>query len=187
MNLRDVYFFTSLTDKEIARLKDISRTVKYEKDEILFYEGEKPKYLFILIEGIVKIYKSTFNKGEILISNFYPISMIAEMPSLEGVEYPATAVCETSSTIILIDFVKFENEFLKDNRICMNIIKSLTKKIKLLDNTITKNVAMSANAKVAEFIYNNENAFLSLKQKNRSAQYLKNLFLNIRYLLVDKF
>jgi len=87
------------------------------------------------------------------------------MPCLEHADYPATAVCETNVEMLLIDYDVFEKEFLKDPAISLNIIRSLSKKIKNLDMTFTRAVTMNASQKCARFIYENEELFLTLKQK----------------------
>lgn len=165
MELSKVYFFSSLSQDQIKKIEKITKTKKYKKGEFLFFEGEKPKYLQILLNGIIKIYKTTQNGSEIIINHFYPTTMIAEMPCFEHMHYPATAVCETDAEILLIDYDIFEKEFLNDPAVSFNIIKSLSKKIKNLDETFTRTITMNALQKCARFIYENEKLFCDLKQK----------------------
>ena len=46
----------------------------------------------------------------------------------------------------------------------MQVISSLTKKMKFLDTVIQQNLLLSSQAKIANFIYENEDVFVAQKQ-----------------------
>ena len=165
MNFESVYFFSTLDEEQQKRIQVIARERQFHKGEFLFFEGDTPKYLHILTHGVIKVYKTLPNGNEIVIHNFYPPTMVAEMPCLEHIAYPATAVCETDATLVQIDYERFEKEFLQDPQISFNIIRSLTKKIKNLDAALTNTTTLSATQRCAKFIYENPETFLSVKQK----------------------
>jgi CRP/FNR family transcriptional regulator len=165
MDFETIYFFSSLDSTQQERIRKFAREKQFSKGEFLFFEGEKPQYLHILTEGVVKVYKTLPNGNEIVIHNFFPPTMVAEMPCLEHINYPATAVCETDVTVTLIDYETFEKEFLQDPKINFNIIRSLTKKIKNLDAALTNTMTLSATQRCAKFIRENPETFVSLKQK----------------------
>ncbi len=163
MNLKDIYLFESLNRSNITRLEEISSVKKYKKDQFLFFEGDRAESLFILIDGIVKIYKSDTKGNEVVLNHFYPIALIAELANLEHIGYPASAVFETEGKVLAIDYNLFETEFLKNPDISFLIIKSLTKKLKALDKIISQNLTMDSASKVARFIFENEDHFMELK------------------------
>ncbi len=165
MDFESIYFFSSLDSTQQASIQKIAREKKFNKGEFLFFEGDTPKYLHILTRGVVKVYKTLPNGNEIVIHNFYPPTMVAEMPCLEHIDYPATAVCETDVTVTLIDYARFEKEFLQDPKVSFNIIRSLTKKIKNLDAALTNTMTLSATQRCAKFIHENPETFLTLKQR----------------------
>ena len=160
---REIYIFKHLNDEQIKRLQSISYIKDYKKGEFLFYEGEKPKYLYILLDGTVRVYKTDLKGNEITLHYFHPINMIAEVANFEGLPYPASAEFETDGKIFAIDFDRFKNEFLRDPEIAFNVIKSLTFKIKILNEIIVQNIMMDAVSRVAKFIYEHEDLFKSLK------------------------
>ena len=69
IGLEDFTFFNFLKDEDLHRLKEISIKKRYSKSEILFYKGDKPKYLHLLIKGIVKLYTYDHKDNEIIIHN----------------------------------------------------------------------------------------------------------------------
>jgi CRP/FNR family transcriptional regulator len=164
MNLKQFYFFSSLEDKEIEELEKISILKKYSKNEILFYAGDESKYLHLLVSGVVKLYKHDYKDNEILIHNLNAPSFIAEIANYEEKSFPANCSFETESEVILIDYEKFKDNFLHKKEISMLFIKSLSKKIKYLEEFIHTNMTIDINAKVAKFIYDNEQTLDSIKQ-----------------------
>jgi len=170
-NLTNCYLFKYLNKQEIEKLKSIAKKVNFKKGNILFYEREEPKYLILLTSGILHVYKTDMKGNKITIHYFYPNSLIAEITNLEHLPYPATAEFVKDGEVLLIDYEKFEKEFLKNPQISYEFIKSLAKKIKFLENVITNDIIMNSTSRVAKFIYENEDDFLSMK-KSEIAQNL---------------
>ena len=83
MNLNEFYFFNSLDEKELNELKEISSVKKYSKGEILFYRGDDSNYLYLLVSGMVKLYKHDFRDNEVLIHNIAAPSFIGEMANYD--------------------------------------------------------------------------------------------------------
>jgi CRP/FNR family transcriptional regulator len=169
MNLKDIYLFKHLSEPQLKMLKRISTHKEYKKDNILFLEGERSERLNILIEGMLKVYKSDKAGNEIVLNIFYPTTLVAEIACLEHIPYPATAVFETDGKVISIDYAAFENDFLLNPEISLSIIKSLAHKIKALDKVITQNLTMDSTARAAKFIYENDKLFMKLKQNKVAA------------------
>lgn len=164
MNLKEFYFFSMLNDEEIKELEEISIFKKYSKNEILFYSGDDSKYLYLLTSGVVKLYKHDYRDNEIVIHNINAPSFIAEIVNYEEQSFPANCSFETESEVVMIDYKKFRDRFLHKKEVSTLFIKSLSKKIKHLENFIHTNMTIDINAKVAKFLYDNEQSLDSLKQ-----------------------
>ncbi|MDX3959035.1 Crp/Fnr family transcriptional regulator [Aliarcobacter skirrowii] len=160
----DYEFFNFLDKKDLDRLKEISFKKKYQKDEILFYKGDEPKFLHLLTKGIVKLYTHDFKDNEIIIHNLIAPSLIAEIVNYEEINFLANCSCETDCEVILIDYRKFKDEFLLKPQIAMFFIKSLTKKIKYLESFINYNVSLNSIEKIAKFLLDNEELLKNLRQ-----------------------
>lgn len=162
--LKDFYLFSGLSAKDLELLDSISFEKKYIKDELIFYKGDEPKYLLFLLTGCVKIYRHDFKDNEVTIHNIKGPSFIAELANYEKISYPANCRSEMDSTIVYIDYEKFEKYFLEKNEFLLIFIKSLTKKIKALEMFISSNMIEDIDAKIAKFIYDNKDEISSLKQ-----------------------
>ncbi len=168
--LRSIGIFENLNERELKTLLSISRKRKFKKGEVLFYEKEAAKYLTLVIDGIVKIYKVDPKNNEIILHRFMPNNFVAEMAVFEEIAYPASAAFETDGSVLEIDFEKFKEYFFSNPEITLELFKSLTQKIKYLDNVIALTVVLDSTARVAKYICDNE-AALSMKH-NKLAQYL---------------
>ncbi len=169
MNLKDIYLFKHLNRQQLDMLTEISRPKEFKSGNFLFLEGETSDRLNILVNGILKVYKCDKAGNEIVLNLFYPTTLVAEIACLEHMAYPATAVFETDGKVISIDYRAFEREFLMNPEISLSIIKSLAHKIKALDKVITHNLTMDSTARVAKFIYENDELFMKLKQNKVAA------------------
>jgi len=169
--LRDYKLFKHLDDEKFKLLSTFLQKKHYTKGSILFYEKDIPTALTLLIEGVLKVYKTDLKNNEIIMHRFKPKTMIAEMAVLEGIPYPASAAFETDGTVIEINFVKFKNEFLSDKDIALEMFKSLSKKIIYLENVIALNVVLDSVPRLAKFIYEHDRELHTLKNY-QLAEYL---------------
>ncbi len=161
--IRNVSCFSKLTDEQLEKLKKISVIKKYKAKEILFYEGDEPVYLYVLLQGTLKVYKTNHKGQQIFLHQFYPGGLVAELANFENIPYPATAEFMSDSEVLRIDYQALEHDFFKNPEISFEIIKSLIAKHKILIDVIQKEVILTADAKVAKFILENADLFRTLK------------------------
>lgn len=154
--LRKIEIFKALTDEEIEKIVAISVVKKLSRENILFYEGEMPKYFYALLQGYVKFYKTDLKGHEIVLHFFTKPVMMAEMPSLENISFRATSIAMRDDTeVLLIDRERFIELLHEDNEFSFYIIKSLTQKIRELEVAINRNLIYDAMTKVCSFIIEN--------------------------------
>lgn len=165
----DIELFEELSLEENNRLFKISSLKEYKKGNIIFYEGDQPKKLKLLLDGIVKVYKSDSRGNEVILHFFQPQTLIAETAHMQKINYPATAICETDCKVLEIDYALFEKDFLRNPDISFKIIQSLSKKIKTLQNVITTNLTMDTFSRICKFIYENENHIHELTHRKIAA------------------
>jgi len=161
--IKNIPLFSKLSDENIKKLEAISYFKKYNANEIVFYEGEKPGILHVLVDGVLRLYKTNSKGQEIFIHQFTPNALVGELANFENMRFPASARFVTSGEILKIDFKKLEEDFFKNPEICMEIIKSLTKKVKILSQVIHHEMVLTSEAKIAKFLYEHPNIFKTVK------------------------
>lgn len=161
--IKKIPFFTDLSDDEIRQLESISSVGAYHTKEILFYEGDAPKYLHILLSGSLRLYKTNFKGTQVFLHRFYPIGLVAELANFENIPYPASAECMGPCEVLRIDYERLESDFFKNPNISLKIIKSLAGKLKIMSEVVTNEVILTAEAKIAKFIVEHQELFEKLK------------------------
>ncbi|HEC1874635.1 TPA: nitrosative stress-sensitive transcriptional regulator NssR [Campylobacter jejuni] len=145
-------------------LSSVGKIKKFQKNSILFYEGEEAKKFFILLKGKIRIYKSTASDKEITLHYFNPINFIAEMPVFKKLNYPANAIFEEDGEILEIDFVNFQNLCSENKEFNFLLISSLFDKIKILEKKLSQN-ALDLRTRLLKYLLENEKKLDTISQK----------------------
>jgi len=169
--LKKIYLFKELSEEELDNLTQISSFTSYKRDSLLFMSGEMGKYLLILIEGNVSVFKHDNKGNEIVIGFFSPYSLVAEAAMLRGVSFPSSAVFKTDGRVLKIEMNKFRESFLSKPKVSTEIINSLLSKIELLQQNIHLNIASTAKEKILHF-YNTNSSIVSKLKKYEIATLL---------------
>lgn len=168
MNLKEYFLFKNLDDKDLEEIKKFTIIKNLKKNDIVFFEKEEPKYLHLLVKGNAKVYKADNKGNELIIHKFKPVSLIAELANFENMPYPANCAMDSDGIILKIEFDKFK-KFMQKGDVCIEILSSLLRKMKHLDNLIQNNLIFDTETKIAKFIYDNPDAFEELKQHSIAA------------------
>lgn len=131
----------------------------FNKDEILFFEEEMPKKLFVLLSGKVRIYKSIQPLKEMAprektLHYITAPSFLAEMPSLLKQPFPATAVCTQDCEILEISLETFQKQCAQNPSFYQQLIASLCQKIRILETLIVES-HLSLKDKLMSFLQDN--------------------------------
>jgi CRP/FNR family transcriptional regulator len=161
--LKNSNFFGNIEEIYLKDIANISTIKEYHKKQILFYEYDEPKYLHLLLTGSVKIYKFNAKNQEIVIHHIVAENFIAEIANFENILYPANCEMLEDSTVLKIDYKKFETYIKEHANISFKLMKSLSSKIKVLSNFINNELILSTQEKVLNFIIEYENLLPTIK------------------------
>ena len=162
MNIKEIPFFSKFNDVEISKL-DISSSIDYfDKTEIIYYEGEEPKYLYVLLEGSVNIYKTNSKGKQLYIHTINAIDFLGEVAIFKQIPYLATAECEKKCKVLKIDYFNLDDDFCKKLFFCQKLLESLYKRILILMNVIDDGF-LTSKERVIKFILENLNDFYNAK------------------------
>lgn len=167
--LKNIPVFKSLNTDELTKLQEISVVKKYKKGEFLFMEGDDTKWLIYLITGSLKLYKTSPKGKEIFLHQLKPMNFVAELANFENIPYPATATFIISGEVLKIDYSKFKDNFLSNPKISLEILKSLSQKLKITSEILHQELVLNSEARVAKFITEHEDLFNSLKHTKISS------------------
>jgi CRP/FNR family transcriptional regulator len=163
LKLQNIVFFKDVDEKTIQNIENFTTIQKISKGNIVFYEGDESKYLYLLAKGIIKLYKTSSSYKEIVLKYFHENELIGEVANFEEIPYPATAKAYSDVEVLKIDFVKLKAIIIENPNLSFNIQTSLIKKIKNLENIISTNLVLDSKERVAKYIYNHSDTFFITK------------------------
>lgn len=163
VHLENMVLFQNVDEETISKIESFTTEHKVAKDNIVFYEGDEPKYLYLLVKGVIKLYKTSSNHKEVVLKYFHDNELIGEVANFEGMPYPATAKAYSDVEFLKIDFEKLKEVIFSNPNLAFNIQTSLVKKIKNLENIISTNLVLDSKERVAKYIYSHSEDFFETK------------------------
>jgi len=163
LKIEEMPMFSHLDKKFHKQLYDNIYIRDFRKNSIVFYEGDCSDYLHILIDGQVRLYKTSPKDTMIQLHRLNAPAIIGEYACLEQVAFPAT--CEFISDRGTIGLLHFKNlmKYLEDPNFSLALLKSMTNKVMILYSLVHKETILSSEAKVADLILNEIEVFNSIK------------------------
>ncbi|MEA1880102.1 MAG: Crp/Fnr family transcriptional regulator [Campylobacterota bacterium] len=160
--LQDIPIFSQLNEAQLSELQSQMYIHHYNKESVVFYEGDESEYLHILLDGTVRLYKTSPKGTQIHMHNFHAPEVIALFAAFEHVAFPATCefLGEGMVGLIPLDkiFACMEN---LDFSVCL--ITALAKRMKLLADLLHKETIFTSEAKIADILLHNASVFERLK------------------------
>ena len=121
--LRRVPIFSGLTETELQFLAERAVPRNYKKGELLFTEGEPCTGLFVVESGRVRIFKSSPNGREQILTIEGPGSSVAELPLFDGGTYPASTAAIEEARIYFISKQDFHSLCLVHPQVPLKVLK----------------------------------------------------------------
>lgn len=124
--LNKTVLFNGLSTDEIRTIFNLGKILKYEKGDIVFEEGKIAKYLLILLDGRIKIFKVSFDGKEQILHMVEPGEPFGEVPLFIGGTLPAYAMAITKSSVFQLSKEAFLMTIEKSPELAMHIIGILS-------------------------------------------------------------
>jgi len=158
----EIQLFSKLSEANLSRLRDQAIVKNLTKESIVFYEGDRSDYIYVLLKGTVKLYKTSPKGTQIQINRFDAPAVIGEFACFEQVPFPATCEFLTDGKMAKIP-TKYIFDSLQEESFALEMIKSLTGKVMILSSLVHKETIFSSEAKVAKILIENVEIFYKLK------------------------
>jgi CRP-like cAMP-binding protein len=130
--LKAIPYFSGLNDANLALIGKHVFEKRAERGEILFFEGEAADVLYFVLEGVVKVFKTSPDGKEQIFNIIRPGDSFNDVPVISGGVNLASA--SAMSTVMLNGIKKKDLEgIIKEYpQIALNIIKVLSRRVEEL-------------------------------------------------------
>jgi CRP/FNR family transcriptional regulator len=151
--LKDIPLFSELDIKDLRKISEFSSIKKYDKNELIFSEGDKYRGFYVVMKGKVKVFKLSPAGKESVINIILPLELFAEVPLFEGYPYyPVNAQTLEESVLSFFpgkDFIDFTSN---NPHISLKIISGFAKKLHALTRRIESLTLSDVPNRLAKYI-----------------------------------
>jgi CRP/FNR family transcriptional regulator len=112
--LSEIALFAALSETELQALAQRAVEKRFAAEEMLFWEGEECVGIFLIVQGSVKIFRTSPGGREVMLSIETAPATVAELPLFDGGPYPASVRVLEPSVALFInkhDFQQFCRQY----------------------------------------------------------------------------
>ena len=130
--LKSIPYFSGLSPAELDSIKRLMFEKTAERGEVILLEGESAEVLFFVVSGVVKIFKTSAEGKEQILSIVRPGESLNEVSIFDGGPNPTSA--QAMGPVVLYGLIKDElKTILQDHpQVALNIIKVLADRVRQL-------------------------------------------------------
>jgi CRP-like cAMP-binding protein len=146
--IKDTSLFCVCSDDEIRSLLASAQSFSFEKNAVVFLKDSKATYFYFLVEGAIKLYKSSLNGKEIIIHTVKPGAIFAEAAIFGNRNYPVNAETTRRSVILgfqrelVVDIIRRNPEF------AIHLLDDFANRIKTFSETIEQQAFLDVRSRL---------------------------------------
>jgi CRP-like cAMP-binding protein len=149
--LRRTIIFRRLSPEDRQRLASVSSVRDFEKGATLFNEGDASDSLYTVIEGHVKVFKTTARGTDVILEIFGPGDPVGAVAVYESRPYPASAVALEPTRCLLIPRQAFFSLLETHPTLVRGLLVGLTHRLGELTNRLTELSGGRVEPRLARF------------------------------------
>lgn len=150
--LEDVAIFSGLSQDDLELLEHHMVTRSFQKNTIIINEGDEASSFFIIIKGAVKVFLSNEEGKEIIINAQGAGDHFGELALLDDAPRSASVITTEKSTIGVIAKEDFHKVLAKNTDLSLNLIRELTRRVRLLSDNVRSLALMDVYGRVAKIL-----------------------------------
>jgi len=130
--LKSILYFSALGFAELESISKLVFEKTADRAEMVLLEGESPENLYFVASGVVKVFKTSAEGKEQILSIVRPGESFNDVPIFDGGPNPVSA--QAMGTVLLYGIKKNDMEAILRNhpQIALNVIKVLARRVRHL-------------------------------------------------------
>jgi CRP/FNR family transcriptional regulator, cyclic AMP receptor protein len=150
--LKNINYFTGLETAELEAIKPYMTEKSVAKGELFLFEGEWSDYLYFLMGGLVKVYKTSQNGKEQILHIAPPGESLNDVSTFDGGTNQASMVAMTP--VQLCGIRKDDLKIILEGhpRIYINILKALAYRIRRDSNLVEELSSTQVMGRLAKLL-----------------------------------
>src|SRR6266542_5976548 len=150
--LAKVPIFAGLAAPEMDFLARHVVPRSYSAGQLIFTEGDPCSGLYVVASGSVRIFKTSPNGREQVLSIDGPGSSVAELPVFDGGGYPASASAVEDSTLLFVSKDGFQELCLAHPQVALKVLRVVGARLRRLVGIIEELSFTTVRHRLAAFL-----------------------------------
>ena len=141
--------FAQLTEGQLARLAGLAVPRRYGKDQVIFQEGDPGTALYVIVEGRVRIARSSPDGRERTIILLGPGDFFGELALLDGGARSEDAIVHEDSELLLVPREDFLAFLLEQPQVAMSLLVALSQRLRRTSQLVNDAAFFDVRARLA--------------------------------------
>ncbi|TVR68962.1 MAG: GHKL domain-containing protein [Spirochaetaceae bacterium] len=124
--LQHAYFFQDLPGPVIEAIAAVCHPLEYQAGEVVFQEGSRGDRLYIVLTGLVQVWKNHGSPDASLLSEYGPGRLFGEMALVDRLPRSATALAMQHTELLYLDRQDFHGLVTRYPELAMSVMRSLS-------------------------------------------------------------
>ncbi len=130
--LSDIPLFSGLNSDQLDAVCKIAVEKSLAKNDVIFSEGDPGNGFYVVTEGMVKIFKVSFEGKEQILHIFGPPEPFGEVPVFTGKPFPANAQTLAPSRLLFFPRTEFVTLISTNPSLALNMLAVLSMRLRQL-------------------------------------------------------
>ena len=144
--------FSNVPVAGFQQLAAIARLCHFRKGQVVFRENEPCPGVFVLGQGLVRVFKTGSAGREHVLHIVGPGGTFAEVAAIGGFDLPASADALKKTTCVLLPLDRFRRVLSEDHELCLGVLTSLTVWVRHLVTLMEDVTLRDAAGRLARFL-----------------------------------
>jgi CRP-like cAMP-binding protein len=134
--LQSTQLFGALTGDALVDIAQRAIELHIKKGEILFLSGEPARGLFVLVSGKIRTFQQNEDGRELVLQVDADGSVLGDVPVFDDGPYPASAIAEMETEVLLIERTDIRNLCVKYPFLALAALKLMAGKVRRHANLV---------------------------------------------------
>ena len=152
IELKEFRIFSDLKEKEIQKLQEASRKIKYGRGEIIFQEGAPAFGFYLIFEGMVKLVKRSMRAKSQILKIVGPGEILGETTLFDKGSYNAYAKTLEPAIVGFIERGDFFYFLERHPKTIFRLYVKLSEELKAFQNKLAERSYSSSKERLARLI-----------------------------------
>ena len=151
-SLSRIPLLAGLSEAELGALAQRAVERRFDPDAMLFWEGEPCAGIFLIVQGSVKLLKSSNAGREMMLALETAPTTVAELPLFDGGPYPASARAVDSVVTLFINKGDFQQVCRQYPEIALKVLAVVGKRLRHLVGVVQAMTFGSVTQRLARLL-----------------------------------